>query len=132
MSERPLLIEMTGSATLAVGVIMFGQAVTFGRAVTLGVRVGIKSYGKKITNDFGDTTFIPGLSARRASFPVFLDKSDVDSLQAYMQEIDGVPCLFIGSGAYDSTTVFGFFEDFEILIQYAQYADCDINIQGLT
>lgn len=127
-----LSIELQGAATLAVGVIIFGQPVTFGRAVTLGVRVGTKSYSKKETNEFGDTVFRPGNRARRASFPVFLDAADVDPLLNFMGEIDATPALFIGSGKYEATTVFGFFEDFEILIAYQNYSDCDINVQGLT
>jgi hypothetical protein len=127
-----LSVELLGGATMAVGVIMFGQPVSFGRAVTLGVRVGTKSYALKKTNDYGDTVFAPGKVARRASFPVYLSASDVDPLLAFMNEIDATPCLFIGSNIYESTTVFGFFEDFEILIQYADRSDCDINVQGLT
>jgi hypothetical protein len=127
-----LTVELTGSSTMAVGVIMFGQAVSFGRAVTLGVRVGIKTYSTKTTNEWGDTVFRKGKVAKRQSLPLFLNNSDIDPMLAYMAEIDSTPVLFIGSQLYESTTVFGFYEDFDILVQYAQYSDCDINIQGLT
>lgn len=127
-----LTIEISGSSTLGVGVVMMGQPVTFGRSVTTGVRVSSKSYSKKEADQYGDYFLVQGKKAKRASFPVFMDASEVDALQSFADEIDATACLFIGSGKYEAMQILGFYEDYEILINYGNYADCNINIQGLT
>jgi hypothetical protein len=127
-----ITIELLGGSDLAVGVIAIGQQQRFGRGIRLGARVGIQDYSRKETNEFGDVVLVQRAFAKRANFDLFIDKPEVDTLQNYLSAIRATPVLWIGSTEYESTTLFGFYKNFEILINYPEHADCELEIEGLT
>lgn len=131
-SDAIFTIELIGGADLAVGVISIGQQQRFGRGIKLGARVGIQDYSRKETNEFGDVVLVQRAFAKRANFDLLIDKIEVDTLQNYLSSIRATPALWIGSTAYEATTVFGFYKNFEILISYPGHADCELEIEGLT
>lgn len=124
--------ELLGGADLSVGVLLIGQERSFGLGVQLGARVGIQDYSRKETNDFGDTILVRRAFAKRANFNLLIEKSEVDAFQLFLTEIRATPCLWIGSTEYESTTLFGFYKNFEALISYPDYADFELEIEGLT
>jgi hypothetical protein len=117
---------------LSVGVILIGQQLTFGLGIKYGARVGIQDYSRKETNEFGDTVLVQRAFAKRANFDLFIDAAEVDLLQTTLSDIRATPCLWIGSNAFESTTIFGFYKNFDILINYPEHADCELEIEGLT
>ncbi len=127
-----LVIDLVGSASLAVGVIVFGQEQRFGLTLRAGARVGIQDYSRRETNEFGDTTLVVRAYAKRAAFELVLESSQVDDLQNFLAEVRAVPCLWVGSSDYEAAVVFGFYKSFDILISYPTYADCNLEIEGLT
>lgn len=131
-SDCEVEIELTGGADLAVGVIVIGQQQNFGLGIRLGARVGIQDYSRKETNEFGDTILVQRAFAKRASFDLMVQKAEVDSLQNFLGTIRAQPVLWVGSNEYESTTLFGFYKNFDILISYPQHADCELEIEGLT
>jgi hypothetical protein len=127
-----ITIEILGGADLAVGVISIGQQRRFGLGVRYGARVGIQDYSRKETNEFGDIILQQRAFAKRANFDLFLNNYEVDSLQSFLSQIRATPVLWVGSSAFEATTVFGFYKNFEILINYAEHSDCELEIEGLT
>jgi hypothetical protein len=127
-----LEIEITGGTDLAVGVIAIGQQQRFGRGIRLGARVGIQDYSRKETSEFGETLLVQRAFAKRANFDLFIDKAEVDTLQNYLSSLRATPALWIGSNEFESTTVFGFYKNFDILLSYPEHADCELEIEGLT
>lgn len=125
-------IEILGGADLAVGVIAIGQQQRFGRGIRLGARVGIQDYSRKETSEFGETILVQRAFAKKANFDLFIDKPEVDTLQNYLTTLRATPALWIGSTEYESTTVFGFYKNFDILLNYPEHADCELEIEGLT
>jgi hypothetical protein len=123
---------LTGGATLALGVLMLGRQRSFGVGIQFGARVGIQDYSRKETNDFGDTVLVQRAFARRANFDIQVARAEVDSFQNFLSEVRATPCLWIGSTTYESTTIFGFYKNFEILISYPEHADCSLELEGLT
>lgn len=127
-----IVLELLGSADLAVGVVAFGQQQRFGRGIRLGARVGIQDYSRKETSEFGETILVQRAFAKRANFDLFINKNEVDQLQNYLSSIRATPALWIGSSEFESTTIFGFYKNFDILIAYPEHADCELEIEGLT
>lgn len=125
-------IEILGGTDLAVGVILIGQQQRFGRGIRLGARVGIQDYSRKETSEFGETILVQRAFAKKANFDLFIDKAEVDTLQNYLSALRAIPVLWIGSTQYESTTVFGFYKNFDILLNYSEHADCELEIEGLT
>lgn len=126
-----LEIEILGGTDLAVGVIAIGQQQRFGRGIRLGARVGIQDYSRKETNEFGEAVLVQRAFAKKANFDLFIDKAEVDTLQNYLTSLRAVPALWIGSTEYESTTVFGFYKNFDILLSYPEHADCELEVEGL-
>lgn len=124
-------IEILGGTDLAVGVILIGQQQRFGRGIRLGARVGIQDYSRKETSEFGETVLVQRAFAKKANFDLFIDKAEVDTLQNYLTALRATPALWIGSTAYESTTVFGFYKNFDVLLNYPEHADCELEIEGL-
>lgn len=127
-----LYIDLTGSTALAVGVLMFGQAVEFGLGVQQGAQIGIQDYSRKEVNDYGDTVLVQRSYAKRASFDVLLTKAETDRVVTFLSSVRATPCLWIGSDQYEGTVVYGFYKDFNVTISYAAYSDCSLDIEGLT
>ena len=88
-----ITISITGNTSLAVGEIILGQANNFSLGMKYGARIGIQDYSRKETNDFGDTVFVQRAFAKRATYEVFLDNSEVDQLQSYLSSIRAKPIL---------------------------------------
>lgn len=125
-------IEITGNENLAVGVILLGQVKSFGLGIKYGARVGIQDYSRKETNEFGDTIFVKRAFAKRANFDLLIIKEEVDEFQNVLSSIRAEPVLWIASDEYESTTLFGFYKNFDILISYPNHSDCSLEIEGLT
>lgn len=127
-----ITVTLAGGASLAVGVILFGQPQRYGLGVRYGARVGIQDYSRKETNEFGDTEVVRRAYAKRARFDLMIERGEVDPLQSYLARIRATPCLWVGTDIYESTVVYGFYKGFDILISYAELADCELEIEGLT
>lgn len=127
-----ITVSITGTTSLAVGVIMFGQANQFSLGMKYGARLGIQDYSRKETNDFGDIVFVERAFAKRATYEIFLDNSEVDQLQSYLSSVRAKPVLWIGSNEFEATTIFGFYKNFDILLSYTDHAECSLEIEGLT
>lgn len=125
-------IDLAGGASLAVGVIVVGQAKEVGVAVERGARLGITDYSRKETNQYGDAVLVQRAYAKRASFSMRLPRDDVDSVINLLSYLRAVPALWIGSEAYGSSVVYGFYKTFDITIAYALFSDCNLEIEGLT
>jgi len=127
-----ITFELLGGSDLALGTLLFGQAISFGLGIKYGARVGIQDYSRKETNEFGDTILVQRAFAKRANFELFITKPETDILQDYLSSIRAKPVLWIGSTDYDSTTLFGFYKNFDVLISYPEHSDCELQIEGLT
>lgn len=127
-----ITVTLDGTPTLGVGIIMFGQQQSFSLGMQYGARLGIQDYSRKETNDFGDTVFVVRAFAKRATYDVFLENEELDQFQNYLSSIRATPCLWVGSNQYEATTVFGFYKNFDILLNYPNHSECSLDIEGLT
>jgi hypothetical protein len=125
-------VDFEGTTALSVGVLLVGVQKSIGIAVQQGARIGITDYSRKETNAFGDTVLVQRAYAKRASFDVPILSGDVDDVVDYLASVRAVPSLWIGSGLYGSTVVFGFYKDFEVNLAYRAVSECSISIEGMT
>jgi hypothetical protein len=127
-----LIVDITGTTNLSVGVLLFGQLQSIGQAVSTGARLGIRDYSRKETNAFGDTVLAQRAYAKRASFEITVPASEVDATADYLARLRATPCLWIGSPAFGATVIYGFYQEFEVNIAYASLASCTLQLEGLT
>lgn len=127
-----LRLDFAGGAGMTVGTLAFGYQQEFGMGVEYGAKLGIIDYSRKITNDFGDVDFVVRAFAKKANFSMMLENQYMDAIQSYLASVRATPCLWVGTLLYESTIVFGFFKDFNLVIAYANNSRLDIEIEGLT
>lgn len=127
-------ITLTGGSNLAVGVVILGQQQSFasGFGVRLGARVGIQDYSRKEANEFGERVLIERGFARRANFNLTISEEETDYLDTVFTQVRAKPCLWIGSKKYECTTIFGIPKTFDILINYGNHSDVELEIEGIT
>lgn len=124
-------ITIEGGDHLAVGVILIGVQRLFSLGVKMGARVGIQDFSQKKRSEFGNLLIQEGSFADRAGFSMLLRAKEVDAFKAFCKTVRATPCLWIGSNRYESTTIYGIYKNFEILINYYEYSDADLELESL-
>lgn len=125
-----VVIEVNGTADLAVGLILLGRQRTFGLGVLMGARVGITDYSRKERDDWGNVQIVERAFARRASFPIVLKANEVDEFQRLIADLRATPCLWSAGPRYECTTVYGLLRSAETVISYYDYSEVDIELEG--
>jgi hypothetical protein len=54
----------------------------------------------------------------------------MDEIYTTVEEYESVPTIWFGSELFDMTTVFGFYDDFEVLIEQDSYSTCNLRLEG--
>jgi len=126
-----LLFYVYGGSSLAVSEIVFGAGVKLGAGVHQGAAIQFQDYSRKEFDEFGEAILVPRPFARRASFEMTIERSDIDTVMTTLESLRARPCLWIGHPHYRATTIYGFFKDFSVDIAYATRALCSMVIEGM-
>lgn len=125
-----ITITNTGN-TAACGVAVLGVAQTIGDTM-MGASVGIRDYSRKEQDAFGNFIIVPRTFSKRANFQLKVQRNKTDGLQKLLAELRTTPVVYIGSDSFESTIVYGYYRDFDIVISSIPLSDCNIEIEGLT
>ena len=121
-----------GTGNASCGVLLLGNIVEIGIDVLSGARLRITSYSRKERNDFGDFTIVKRNYSKKAEYDTLIENSRIDWLQTTLASVRDEACLWIASDTFESTTIYGFFKDFSVLISYPQHSQVSIELEGLT
>jgi hypothetical protein len=132
-SRNPTVVITLNAAagqTASLGSLLVGRMYEYERAALLGASVGIKDFGRKERDTFGNWQIVERTWSRRANWNFILQNRDMDEYLRRMSTLRSTPALFIG-GSYDSTAIYGFYLDTEVVIKYPHHSECSIEIEGL-
>jgi hypothetical protein len=124
------VITNTGS-TAKCGTMIVGFAENVG-FTQLGASVGISDFSVKRQNDFGDFEILERAFNKKGEFNIFVENSAIDRLQNNLASVRATAILYVGSTAYASTFIYGFYRDFNIVITYPEHSLVNIQVEGLT
>lgn len=130
--DSTIRVEIIGSGVVGCGVAIIGRKRTIGLGVEMGARVGIQDYSRKERNAFGDMQLVERAYSKRADFSMLLSADEVDAVIDFLAGVRATPSVWVGSSKYGSTTIYGFYKDFDVTLQYADYASCTLSLEGLT
>ena len=95
-------------------------------------QVRIKDYSRKSTDEFGNTVLKPGKTAKLLSCELTVDNELVDEVCRLLGTYNGTALVWVGTERFASTIVYGFFQDFKVVIQDPSGSRCNLEIEGLT
>lgn len=134
-SGMHLTIELTtGSGSpVSIGGCVFGTTYTLGQT-QYGASVGIKDYSVKEVDQFGNTQLLQRAFSRRMEATVFVDNGAFNRVYKLLSELRAIPCIYIGSqdDKFNPTIIYGYYRDFDTVIQYPTMSMCSIEIEGLS
>lgn len=128
-----LTVTILGTAAnRACGVFKVGETVDIG-ATQYGANVSIIDYSRKSTNEFGITSVVQRPYSKRANLDIFTEKADFNKIYTTLAELRAIPAVYIGSTrpGFEPITIYGYFKDFSITIQYTTANLCSLEIEGL-
>ena len=130
-------IEVIVTPTSVGGVVKLGAAM-YGNVVELGqlqygATAGIIDYSKKETDEFGLTTLVQRGYAKRATYTLNVDNTQIRRVFSTLAALRATPAVWIGVDDYSYTplTVFGKYNDFGINVSYPTFSSCSLEIEGL-
>jgi len=129
--QAVLRVDFTAAGPAFVGGIVFGSQRTIGIGVQKGARLGIQDYSRKERNEFGDVELVRRGFAKTLSISTLIENTHLDTTFEDLADFRSTPCLWICGDKYRSLTVFGFFQRFDLGIEYASHTECSIDIEGL-
>lgn len=127
-ADGVITVDFTGLTSMAVGSLLLGTVARWGVGVQYGMTMGIRDYSIKQTNEWGDTVLTQRSYADKDKLSLVVQRPDIRALRVYLAGLRATPCLWITP----DDTLYGYYQDFEILISYSTVCDCDITLEGLT
>lgn len=133
-SDMEITVQVIGpmGSLVQAGNVVVGNAVQLGMT-RYGASSGIIDYSVKEVDEFGRSKLIPRNFAKRSNVQLFVSNALVDSIQRTLSDLRATPVLWIAAkDTFESLTVFGFYRDFDITIEYPAHSICNLEIEGLT
>jgi len=120
----------SGVGLVEVGEVVYGVQSIVGRT-NYGTAIGITSYSRKDTDEFGKVTVIKRKNSKYADYDIDIDNRNLSFVQRLFQDIDSVPCVFIGNPEMEELIVYGFYNDFKATISFPTVSKCTLRVEGL-
>ena len=127
-------VDVTFSAsagTAAVGELTTGQQINLGKA-ELGTSLGLIDYSVKEIDDFGNFKVTKRRNSKRVNFVAYADTSRIPYIYSQLSQLTTTPCVWSGSDVNDSTLVYGYYKDCNLVITQKSVSTLSLEIEGLT
>lgn len=127
-------ISIDGGAeeVVQVGSIVIGRMNTYAVAVRPGASLGIQDFSRKERDDYGNFDVREGAFSKRANWSFTLENSRIDQFVRTMAKLRAKPAVYIGSEDYTSAVIYGFYQDFDVVIPYPTLSECSLSLEELT
>ena len=120
----------SGVGLVEVGEVVYGVQSIVGRT-NYGTAIGITSYSRKDTDEFGKVTVVKRKNSKYSDYDIDIDNRNLSFVQRLFQDIDSVPCVFIGNPEMEELIVYGFYKDFKATISFPTVSKCTLRVEGL-
>jgi O6-methylguanine-DNA--protein-cysteine methyltransferase len=115
----------------ACGACIFGKRIELG-ATLRGLELGLKNYSVKTEDEWGGMSVTRRGYSDRDSFPVSVHNDLLEPLKATMIDFRARPALWVGSPAFPSTIVYGYYKDLRFTVPYEASSNYTLEIEGLS
>lgn len=137
LSDLPVYSGATINISIASGGSAYCGEVVFGLKREIGSlrwapKIGIIDYSRKEIDEFGNPQILKRRFSKRMSCDLLIRSEMVDEVHRLLTELRATPIVWAGSDLYDSTVVFGFFRDFDVVIEGRTQSKCSLTLEGMT
>lgn len=116
--------------TVSCGAVVFGTQKIIGNT-SYGTGSGILDFSVKRTDDFGNFRILERAFSKRSDYSVQVATARVASIQNILANLRATPVVFIGNPELESTIVYGYYRDFDLLFSGPVNSDLSISVEGL-
>lgn len=116
--------------TAEAGMVVIGNQLEIGQT-EYGASFGITDYSRKEFDAFGNAVVVRRAFSKRANVIVAIPTSQVDLVHRSLSEIRATPTVWVAEESFQSSIIFGFFRDFDVVIASPSISECSIEIEGL-
>lgn len=124
-------IDIEAASDAGIGVILVGQQQSIGMGVLAGMQMGMRDYSRKEVDQWGEVILKQRGYTRNRRISLKVASSDIDNVDRKLSGMRATPALWIISEKFDRANVYGWFSDYEIVIQYSSDIEISISIEGL-
>ena len=96
-----------------------------------GSSVGIIDYSRKETDQFGRPLIVTRRFSKRGSFNLVMRNEVVDSIHRTLANYRATPVAWVGTDDLQSTIIYGWYRDFDIVIAGPSVSTCTLVVEGL-
>jgi hypothetical protein len=131
-SAATYTLTITGSGTVEVGQIVLGRTRTLGET-EFGTGLGLNDFSIKSADDFGNAELTQRAFSKTVDFRVKVDTEVTDLLMQRLSDRRALPTVYFAGDGTDKfgTTVFGFFQDLQFVLQGPAKSSLNIEIEEL-
>lgn len=117
--------------TVSIGSLVVGKLRKFADNILAGASVGIQDFSRKERDVFGNFQIVERAFADLARWRFIVPNNRLDAMRETLAALRSKPAVYIGSDRFSSTTIYGFFRDFDPVINYPEHTEVSIEIEGL-
>jgi hypothetical protein len=129
-----IIITPFAQEYVKLGNLLAGKLYPIG-SLQYGVSTGIKDYSKKITDDtFGNTYLKQGVYKKTMDADLLIENESLNLVNLILTQLRAKPTVWQGNQEdvqYDNLLIYGFYQDFNILMSHYTHSECNLNIEGL-
>lgn len=131
-SGHHILLDVTPASGMAgVGAFFWGAHQLFGFGAEFGAALGIKDYSIKAQDQFGASVFVERAFSRTARFQMLVTQQQSDQLFAVLTKRRAKPTLYVVAEEYESSYVYGFYQDFQQVIPFPNHSVFELALESL-
>jgi len=95
------------------------------------LKTGIFDYSRKTVTDEGYYVIEQRPFRKIADFSLSLEATDMARVQNILTELRNEPTVFIGDENFETSIIYGFYKNFDILFEVPPMAICNLSVEGL-
>lgn len=93
--------------------------------------VGIIDYSVKTVDAFGNPTILKRGYSKRLSASLFVENANADAVVRRLAEYRATPVVWVGDPEFTSTILYGWYRDFDVVLESPAGSKCSIEIEGM-
>ena len=131
-SEGTLTVTLSRpSGTVSCGVMVVGLYASLG-TTQYSPSIGITDWSRKENDAFGNPIVVPRRYSKRMSATVAVPTKDVDGVSRVLAQYRSTPVVWVGAGSlYTSMVIFGFYKDWDMVIDNFSEANLSLQVEGM-